>query len=674
MLGFRVATALSKVFPISVKESNGTITISGIPHEEMANNITRVWRTSRVAGNLIATRTMSPFTFTVASFFAIELKYIVDKMIADTESGVTAKRKLKQISEQLTKNTWLKSVYDHAVQNKLDLSQLKQIIPELQPKKHQWDWLNYYNRVLPTLNLRGSLLAASPGGGKTLCAIYTALGLRVKKVVIVAPKKAIYNVWGKTLKNSFVEEQKYWICADGGIPDNDTKWFVFHYETLPKALEMINKFTGSDTMLILDESHNFNDIKSQRTQAWLKLCKMTHSENIVPVSGTALKALGTEMIPLLKAIDPLFTSEAELSFSKIFGKNVAKANDILAHRLGLISFQVPKSEFMKDKPSEHDVLIKIPNGDEYTLPAIREKMKTFIKERITFYKDNKSRFYKDYELGIKYYTDKFGKSDKEFKKYNEYATILNKKRYQLSDLPVYSVFCNTFEKTKIIPCIPKEHKQKFNDAKSVYKYVDLKIRGECLGRILGKERIRCNVDISKHVDYKSIIDNSIKKTLIFTSFVDVVGSATEKVTSSGFNALQIYASTNKDLPKIMDMFKKDDTLNPLIATFQSLSEAVPVTDANTIIMLNVPFRFHEYNQAVSRAHRIGQDTEVHIYRCYLDTGSEPNISTRSGDIMDWSKKQVDELMGIDRYGSSISIESVISYMKLEDPDLLEPLL
>lgn len=674
MVGFNVSSILSKVVPISVTESNGIITISGITYTEMADNITRVWKTSRVSGNLMSTRMMKPFSFTIASFFAIEMKYIVDKLVADKENRITARRKLKEISNQLVKNTWLKNVYDESNKNKLDFSQLKQIIPELQPKKHQTDWLNYYNKVLPKLNLRGSLLAASPGGGKTLCSIYTALGLKAKKVVIIAPKKAIYNVWKKTIANSFVEEQKYWICADGGVPDNDTKWFIFHYETLPKALELSGRFSGPDTMLILDESHNFNDIKSQRTQAWLKLCKQTRSENIVPVSGTALKAMGTEMIPLLRAIDPLFTDIAEASFIKIFGKSVAKANDILAHRLGLISFQVPKSEFMPDKPSEHDIKVKIPNGEEFTLPAIRDKMRVFIKDRITFYKKNMSTFESDYKLGVKYYTDKNGTKNKEFQKYQDYVKILHKKQYQLSDLPMYSVFCNSFEKSNILPCIPKEHKAKFNDAKSVYKYVDLKIRGECLGRILGKERIKCNVELSKHVDYKSIIDDSVKKTLIFTSFVDVVDSATEKVISSGFKPLQIYANTNKDLPRIMDMFKKDDTLNPLIATFQSLSEAVPVTEANTVIMLNVPFRFHEYNQAVSRAHRIGQDAEVHIYRCYLDTGSEPNISTRSGDIMDWSRKQVDELMGIDRYGSSISIESLFEYIDYDETDLLKTLL
>ena len=83
----------------------------------------------------------------------------------------------------------------------------------------------------------------------------------------------------------------------------------------------------------------------------------------------------------------------------------------------------------------------------------------------------------------------------------------------------------------------------------------------------------------------------------------------------------------------------------MITTFKTLSEAVPLTEANTVIFLNLPFRSGTYDQAVKRANRIGQTKDVHLYEVTLDTGGEENISTRNLDILKWSEEQVSILMG-----------------------------
>jgi hypothetical protein len=64
-------------------------------------------------------------------------------------------------------------------------------------------------------------------------------------------------------------------------------------------------------------------------------------------------------------------------------------------------------------------------------------------------------------------------------------------------------------------------------------------------------------------------------------------------------------------------------------------------------------------------HRIGQEDEVYIFNFVLDTGAMPNISTRSEDIMAWSKSQVDALMGLDRYGSNVEVEEIAEAVGLE---------
>jgi hypothetical protein len=87
-------------------------------------------------------------------------------------------------------------------------------------------------------------------------------------------------------------------------------------------------------------------------------------------------------------------------------------------------------------------------------------------------------------------------------------------------------------------------------------------------------------------------------------------------------------------------------LNPLLATYASLSTGVRLTIADTMILLNSPFRAYILEQAISRIYRLGQDSQTYVYQCILDTGEVPNISTRSADILAWSTEQVEAIMGI----------------------------
>jgi hypothetical protein len=208
-------------------------------------------------------------------------------------------------------------------------------------------------------------------------------------------------------------------------------------------------------------------------------------------------------------------------------------------------------------------------------------------------------------------------------------------------------WCNDYEKKTIIPALSKEDKETFKDTKSVVKYYALKVQGEALGKIVGGKRAKCIVDMVPYIGLPELIDHSLSKTLIFTSYVEVLRAANAFLKGQGYQPLLVFGETNSELPAMVKKFGGDENANPMMATYKSLAEAVPITMASTLITLNAPFRDYELNQAIARVDRIGQPNPVTVVHCYLDTGDVPNISTRSKDILEWSKEQVQQIMGVD---------------------------
>jgi superfamily II DNA or RNA helicase len=136
-----------------------------------------------------------------------------------------------------------------------------------------------------------------------------------------------------------------------------------------------------------------------------------------------------------------------------------------------------------------------------------------------------------------------------------------------------------------------------------------------------------------------IIDSAEKKTILFSSYIDSLEQAETACKKYGFTPMVITGEHSSQVKQLLDTFKSSPKINPLIASIKVLSTGHTITEANTVIFLNVPFRSVDYQQASDRVYRIGQDVDVYIYKLLLDTGDEPNLSTRMHDILTWSKEQ-----------------------------------
>lgn len=479
----------------------------------------------------------------------------------------------------------------------------------------------------------------------TIIGLSLGVTLRADVVVCVVPKNAVYRVWQDTIKERFKKLPSFWTSLDGTAPPRKCEIYIVHYDYLEKFVEFIRHSSFHKPLILLDESHNLNELESFRVQKFIELTRVLNCKHVVWESGTPVKALGGELAPLLTTIDDMFTHDAQQRFSAIYGKASSRANDILAARMGRMTYKVNSADVVTGKPIHHRKDVVMPTGHLYTLEAIRLEMRKFITERVAYYQKNMRAYERVYEDILKFFERTLTTREQKvaLKTYRSYIQLI-RKHYDPVALKSQALFCNHYEKTVIMPVLPKKMKDDFKNVRSIVKYYMLKVQGEALGQVLGRKRSQCNVEMIPHVGMEDLIDGALKKTVIFTSYVNVVDSCAAHLRRQGYKPILVYGKTNNELASMVAQFEKDPDANPLIATYASLSSAVPLVMANQMIMLNSPFRSYEYDQATARCFRMGQDSQVYITDVFLDTGKDPNISTRSRDILDWSRQQVEEIL------------------------------
>lgn len=527
------------------------------------------------------------------------------------------------------------------------------------------------------MDLRGYLLDAGPGLGKTINSIALMELLGADKIIVVCPKKAVIDVWEETINRIYSKPQTYNLSIDsvkGGKVklanfSLDSKFMVCHFEVLDKLVASLRNIPSGRYVTILDECHGLNSYKSQRSTLFRELNKIVNPYFCLWMSGTPLKALGSETMTMFETIDKLFTPSVVKSFTSVFGISGVYAASVMANRLQLVKATI-KAQGSGVEQFTYQSKVVLPDAWKYTLTTIREEMKKYIRERTAFYNEFRDEYIEEYFESIEEFKANLGSNfdtkmqialDEYLAKTKELHNGYN------PTSPVhkqYIIDCNYFEDKVIIPILSNKTKKIFRKAKSVYKYVELTIIGETLGNVIGRKRTECNKAIVEamaksftvvneesketyETNLSEVIRDAEAKTLIFTDYVDVLKRCNEILTEEGFHPITIFGETTTTigLSNQVKQFRENSKINPLITTFKTLSEAVPLTEANTVIFLNLPFRSGTYDQAVKRANRIGQTKDVHLYEVTLDTGGEENISTRNLDILKWSEEQVSILMG-----------------------------
>lgn len=565
-------------------------------------------------------------------FFLPELVYILQTF---------GRHAYQEVVDVILKKSWMKNI-NMSHQSRINHEKVDSIKIPLKP--YQKDFIYLYDEKKQKYDLKGYILAFEMGLGKSITSLALMEGLDKDCVIIVAPKSTMKSVWKNEIENHMPGDTSIWM--PGELPKK-AKYYIVNYEAIPKLSLVEHVISQHKNIgIIVDECHNFRASKAKRVINLLEISKKTKCEDILLMSGTPIKALGSEMIPALMLIDKRFDNDALNIFKSSFGVGTDYAIEILRNRLGLMMHRKTKLEVLHlPEKTFHEINIKIPNGDKFTAENVKEIIVKFINERTEYYKSNYSKYENDFNECINFLKMSPLQNDPDFQRYLaiiDYLKIHGFTKERKAEI----FWAREYEDTVLINKLPVSMRKKFRESKSVIKYIDLKIMGEVLGGLLQKLRAEMFSEMIKHSPTCEIIGKAEKKTVCFTMWVDVAKTAMEYIkTTCREHPILVSGETSKNIKELIIKFKTDPIINPIVATIQTLATGVTLNEANTVIFLNKPWRHVDFQQAVDRVHRIGQDTNVEIYTYVLDTGGKQNLSTRMEEIFTWSKELFEGLMG-----------------------------
>lgn len=586
--------------------------------------------------------------FSVHKFFIPDIKQIL-LHILDTGSQFDVNFKAIENIVKIIDNDIMVS---HGKLSPLDMNIINNDMryPPLPVQKPVYE--NYIN-IRNTNMSRGMLLDGPVGIGKTYMSLSIALALKSEVTLIVAPLATIDKVWSNSLSGDgvlFNNPQSHYIVGS----DTDyrgEKYVLCHYENIGKIMDLYSKYNINFTMLIVDEIHNFTDMKSNRTKLLIDITDKIPFKDTLPMSGTPIKAGYKDLVAILKIVYSDFSTTVMNRYIKLYRGSSWLMKEVLKDKYRGVSTVLKKTDMKIPPLTTTNVKIKIKNGGKYTLAAIRRRLIDYVETRQRELDDNYDTYSEQY---TRLYTKakdillETGKvSVDKFKWYERTVKLIVGAHNNNSLMSVANDIreVNVFEKTYIISVLNSTDSNIFKDVKSIYKYSSLKVRGEALANVVMRSRIDCYSEMATAADILEFVNSTTNKTIIFSNYTDVCESVRQSCLSRKLKPITVYGDTSKDLNKNVNIFSSVSNINPLIATYKSLSTGVPLIAANVVVLFGLPHRQYIFEQAIGRAWRTGQTLPVSVYITELNTGDDPNITDRDVDIIDFFRNEVSAITG-----------------------------
>lgn len=570
-------------------------------------------------------------------FFALEISMIFDDL--GDYYNVPYYRK---ISKMIKTKTWVSELHKPIEDIDIDTKNLKNIRYTLKP--YQLEFIQMYPTLKNRFNLNGYILSFDQGLGKTLTATALAECLNCEQVVIVCPNSLKEN-WAYEIKEYFniYGNEKIWkdeVYVQGSKKYNmtkKTKYIIVNLESIPSIYNLIDK--NKKSMLIVDEMHNVRNIKGKRTQELIELKNRLADTDVLLMSGTPIKATPNEIIPSLMLIDPLFTEEVANLYNKCFNVNGIGTKEIVNTRFGIVMHRKTKKEVLTlPKKNIQTISFKLPDSNKYLSSVVKRDVRQVFE---VYYNEELKH---SEELRLRYINMVRKYSKAPVQELEEYLGYVNYEEKEYSEVELERIY--KFIDIYVLPNIlyPPDVKA-FKEAQTAYLRMQERAMGKAMGQVLHPRRKEMFIQLyEKNKDeIINMISNSTKKTVIFSTLLDVVNHIHNDLNKQGVGCVKIVGGAS-DRMELIQEFKHNEDIEVLIATSQTLSTGVTLIEANQMFFFGTPWRSADYNQCCDRIYRIGQNTDVNIYNILLDTGTQLNLSTRMNNILNWSDNMFNNMI------------------------------
>jgi len=205
------------LFDPTIEEKNEFYIIKGVPFYQLATDFQLAYGTSYVTSAMLTK--INNHSFRIHKFFIVEFHYTLLK-IAHNKRLRTPLDKLVKLQHIIETETWFKDTINPKIIDRFDKIKDQFVF---KAKEMQELFLRSYYTIKEAYLLKGLLLDALPGSGKTLSSLMWSEMVNSPKKIFIVPDGIVYSVWTTEILKHFKNKRKVWTTQDGTEISNDAE-------------------------------------------------------------------------------------------------------------------------------------------------------------------------------------------------------------------------------------------------------------------------------------------------------------------------------------------------------------------------------------------------------------------------------------------------------------------